>query len=357
MSSHTVAVREGVIVLEERHGLEDLKNVAKVLEKNFGIKVFQVHLHRDEGKGEAVFRKDPNGPVQTGKIIKAEERNFHGHIVAKWVDEKGKTLRLRRHHMQNMQTVVAQELGMPRGKKGSKAVRLEALEYTDKKLRERLAEVTQSLKDFTKLLLEKKKELEAWISSTKERLSGLRKGLKETSTNRIDRLKAVPAEQVIRHAVALKLAPAGQFVPAPSNKVQDSKQPELKPKSTVDFLFKDCEMEFKDCLGLLDQLRDQRDRLARLKAVPAEMVIRRAEELKLAPAGQFVPAPFNKVQNSKRPELKPKPTVDFLFKDCKMEFKDSLELLDQLRDQQHTKSQEQTKSQGQGLRRRLKVGM
>ena len=98
-------------------------------------------------------------------------------------------------------------------------------------------------------------------------------------------------------------------------------------------------------------------RIVRLKAVPAEVVIRRAEERKLAPAEQFVPAPFNKVQDSKRPDLKPKPTVDFLFMSCKMEFKDSLELLDQLRDQQQAKRQEQTKSQGQGLRRRLKVGM
>ena len=268
-------------MLEERHSLDDLKKLGTVLEKEFGMKVFQVHLHRDEGKGEAVFRKDPNGPVQTGKIIKAEDRNFHGHIVAQWVDGQGKTLKLRRQHLRKMQTVVANELGMPRGKEGSKAVRLEALEYSEKKARERLAKVSQSLKDFTKLLLEKKKELEAWISSTKKRLSGLRKVLKETPSNRI----------------------------------------------------------------------------VRLKAIPAEMVIRRAEQRNLAPAGQFVPAPANKVHNTKRPELKPKNTLDFLFKDCKMEFKDSLELLDQVRDEQQAKRQEQTKSQGQGLRRRLKIEM
>ena len=123
--------------------------------------------------------------------------------------------------------------------------------------------------------------MKAWISSTKKRLSGLRKDLKETPSNRI----------------------------------------------------------------------------VRLKAIPAEIVIRRAEQRKLAPAGQFVPAPSNKVHNTKRPELKPKNTLDFLFKSCKMEFKDSLELLDQLREQQQTKGQQQTKSKGQGLRRRLKVGM
>ena len=272
------------MVLEDRHTLDDLKRVGKALEREFGMKVFQVHLHRDEGKGEAVFRETPDGPVQTGKIIKAEDRNFHGHILAKWVDEKGKTLKLRKHDMRKMQTVVANELGMQRGKEGSEAVRLEALEYSEKKVRESLAKVSKSLKAFTKRLLEKKKEwriLKAWISSTVKRLRGLEQGLKETSTNRIDRLKAVPAEMVIRRAEALKLAPVGQFVPAPSNKVQNSKRPELKPKNTLDFLFKSCKMEFKDCLSLLDQVRDQ----------------------------------------------------------------------------QHTKRQEQTKSQGQGLRRRLKVGM
>ena len=162
-----------------------------------------------------------------------------------------------------MQTVVAQELGMQRGKEGSKAARFEALEYSEKKVRERLAQVSKSLKHWTdKLgevreearlwtdrLLEQKKEYQVWISSTKKRLSGLRKGLKETPFSRIDRLKAVSAEIVIRRAEERNLAPAGQFVPAPSNKVQDSKRPDLKPKSTVDFLFKSCEMEFKDCLA------------------------------------------------------------------------------------------------------------
>ena len=112
---------------------------------------------------------------------------------------------------------------------------------------------------WTERLLEKKKEwktLKTWISSTKKRLSGLRKVLKETPSNRIVRLKAIPAEMVIRRAEQRKLAPAGQFVPAPSNKVHNTKRPELKPKNTLDFLFKSCKMEFKDSLELLDQLRD-----------------------------------------------------------------------------------------------------
>ena len=66
--------------------------------------------------------------------------------MAKWVDGQGKALRLRSRHMQKMQTIVAGGLGMPRGKKGSQAVRLEALEGSEKTARERLAPVSQSAK-------------------------------------------------------------------------------------------------------------------------------------------------------------------------------------------------------------------
>ena len=95
-------VREGVIVLEERHSLEDLKKVDKVLEKELGMEVFQVHLHSDEGKGEAVFREGSTGPVQVGKKIKPEDRNWHGHILAKWVNSQGKAPQLQRRHMGTM---------------------------------------------------------------------------------------------------------------------------------------------------------------------------------------------------------------------------------------------------------------
>ena len=124
MSSHTVPIREGIVVLEERHSLDDLKKVTKVLEKEFGMEVFQ------------------NDPIQTGKTIKQRNRNWGGHLLAKWVEGQGKTLRLREHHIRKMQTVVAQELGMPRGKRGSQAARMEALEHSEKKARERLAKVS-----------------------------------------------------------------------------------------------------------------------------------------------------------------------------------------------------------------------
>ena len=102
--------------------------------------------------------------------------------------------------------------------------------------------------------------------------------MKETPGSRIDRLKAVPAEQVIRSAEATQ-TPTRRAIRADSvQQGSGSQRPDLKPKTTLDFLFKSCEMEFKESLELLDQLRDQGDRLARLKAVPAEQVIPRAEQ-------------------------------------------------------------------------------
>ena len=92
-SSHTAPVREAVVVQAQRHGLEDLRKAAKALEleREFGMEVLRAHVHRDEGTGEAALRKGPSSPVQAGKTIKGEDRNRHGHILAKWVDGQGET--------------------------------------------------------------------------------------------------------------------------------------------------------------------------------------------------------------------------------------------------------------------------
>ena len=96
-------------------------------------------------------------------------------------------LRLREHHIRKMQTVVARALGMPRVKRESQAV-----EYCEKKARERLIKVSQSAKHWfgklgkvreeaqrrTKRLLEQKKQWRAWITSILKGLRCLEQGLK-----------------------------------------------------------------------------------------------------------------------------------------------------------------------------------
>ena len=147
---------------------------------------------------------------------------------------------------------------MPPDKKESQAVRLEALECSEKTAREHLAPVSQSAKRWldrlgkvreeaqrwTERLLEKK-EWKSWISSTLRRLRCLEQGLKETASGRIDRLKETPAAQVGLQDEKRGLAPTGRFTLAPGNKVQGSKHSDLKPKTTLDFLFKSCNLDFR----------------------------------------------------------------------------------------------------------------
>ena len=102
-----------------------------------------------------------------------------------------------------------------------------------------------------------KREWKTWISSTLRRLRGLEQGLKEMPSSRIDRLKMTQTAKVILQAEKRDLSSTGRFTPAPANKVQDSRHPELKPKTILDFLFKSCKMDFQQSLSLLEQLREQ----------------------------------------------------------------------------------------------------
>ena len=103
----------------------------------------------------------------------------------------------------------------------------------------------------------KKKELKGWISSGLGRLRGLEQGLKETPRNRIDRLEAVPAEEVIRRAEATQARGCRAICASSVQHGSGSRCPKLKTNTTVDFLFKSCNLYFRQFLSLLEQLREQ----------------------------------------------------------------------------------------------------
>ena len=42
-------IREGVVVIDKNTTMEQLKDFGDKCEKRFGIKPFQIHIHRDEG--------------------------------------------------------------------------------------------------------------------------------------------------------------------------------------------------------------------------------------------------------------------------------------------------------------------
>ena len=101
-------IRESVVVIEKDTKLKDLLNFTKEVEKKWGIKALQVHIHRDEGHCE----------------IPGDEKtwvpNYHAHIIWDWMDHStGKSIKLNADDMSEMQDMVAEALDMERGQKKS----------------------------------------------------------------------------------------------------------------------------------------------------------------------------------------------------------------------------------------------
>ena len=99
-------IRECVVVTEKDTRLKDLLRFTKEVEKKWGIKALQVHLHRDEGHYEIP------GNDSTWKP------NYHAHISWDWMDHStGKSIKLDADDMSAMQDMVAEALNMERGQK------------------------------------------------------------------------------------------------------------------------------------------------------------------------------------------------------------------------------------------------
>ena len=114
MQAKATPIREAVVVIREDTTMDDLKKLAKRFNDRFGIDVFQIAIHKDEG-----YRKGKDGL----------KLNLHAHLVADWTDhESGKSLKLNRNDMSEMQTICAEVLGMERGKSSEKQ-HLSAIQY------------------------------------------------------------------------------------------------------------------------------------------------------------------------------------------------------------------------------------
>lgn len=113
LQAKATPIREGVVVIDKSTTMEQLQDFAHMIDERFGIKTIQIHIHRDEG-------------YKNGKEWKP---NLHAHLVFDWTDQAtGKTLKLNRQNMAEMQTMLAECLGMQRGKSSSKK-HLNALQY------------------------------------------------------------------------------------------------------------------------------------------------------------------------------------------------------------------------------------
>lgn len=129
-----------VINLEQHHTLKDLEPIKDYFEKKLDTKVFQISIHRDEGKlinletgqelysGEDFFKNPEDDQLYfdvkyTEKIDISKyeiQKNYHGHIEMMGLDSTGAGIKrnyLHKHFLSNLQDFVADTLKMERGQK------------------------------------------------------------------------------------------------------------------------------------------------------------------------------------------------------------------------------------------------
>lgn len=101
MQAKATPIREGVIVIKQDTTIAQLRGLADAIEKRWGIKTLQIYTHKDEGHTDSDGSWKPN---------------LHAHIVFDWVNhDTGKSIKLSKQDMAEMQTMVADCLEMVRG--------------------------------------------------------------------------------------------------------------------------------------------------------------------------------------------------------------------------------------------------
>lgn len=112
MQSKATPIREAVVVIKSETTMEDLKRLSNAYRQRFGIDTFQIAIHKDEGYPKGEWKP-----------------NLHAHLVFDWTNQvTGKSLKLNRQDMVEMQTITAEVLQMDRGVSSDKQ-HLSAIQY------------------------------------------------------------------------------------------------------------------------------------------------------------------------------------------------------------------------------------
>jgi hypothetical protein len=153
MQAKATPIREGVLIIDKHHTMDDLKRLSGAIEQRWGIKTFQIHIHRDEGHRSSQ---------------KAWKSNLHAHILCDWTDQiTGKSIKLGPDDMKEMQSIVADTLSMERGKSSSKK-HLNAIQFKNEAEEKRLEELEKAKIEAEKALSEAIHSKEAERTKTEE---------------------------------------------------------------------------------------------------------------------------------------------------------------------------------------------
>jgi len=161
MQKKATPIREGVVNMGPKNSMDDLIRMCGVIEEKLGVKTMQIHIHEDEGHTDK----------ESGKW----KQNRHAHVVFNWMDEEtGKSIKLLRHDLSEMQNIVAEQLNLERGQSSDKN-HLHAMEFKAQKKAEE-----------ARVMEGKKKEAKKDLQITKVKHAGenlaheLKKGFTET---------------------------------------------------------------------------------------------------------------------------------------------------------------------------------
>lgn len=127
MQKKATPIREGVVVIEPGTSMQQLKNFAEELHARWGIKTIQIHTHKDEG----YTPEDKPGEWKP---------NLHAHMIFDWTEDNGKSLKLKKQDLAEMQTMLADCLGMERGVSSDRK-HLNSIQYKAMKEAERVIEL------------------------------------------------------------------------------------------------------------------------------------------------------------------------------------------------------------------------
>jgi len=112
-------IRESVVNIKPDTTMNDLLKYTKKVQERWGVRAIQIHIHRDEGHYE-----NPNDPTTW-------KPNLHAHIIWDWMNhETGKSYKLGKKDMEELQDMAAETLVMERGKSKAETGR-EHLEHND----------------------------------------------------------------------------------------------------------------------------------------------------------------------------------------------------------------------------------
>ena len=153
LQKKAVTKLSAIVNLEAHHTLEDLEPIKAELEAQFGTKVYQMAIHRDEGKlisktdgtefysGIDFFLNHDDKQLYFDKkftqLVPLEEydtqKNYHAHIEMMGLDEDGNAIRQKMNKiaLKELQTFTAKALKMQRGKENAS--------YTQEQMREMIA--------------------------------------------------------------------------------------------------------------------------------------------------------------------------------------------------------------------------